>query len=80
MHLVDLLSSWLQFADLKPGQQVILAHTLTQVGLGDGVEFSGRHCRKSEILKTQEETGNGIRLHSTLFSPFLFNSVQNVPA
>lgn len=37
VNMVHLLSSGLQFTDLEPGQQVILAHTLTQVGLGNGV-------------------------------------------
>lgn len=36
----DLLSSRLQFTDLKPDEQVVLADTVTQVGLGDGVKFS----------------------------------------
>ena len=35
------LSSGLKLADLKPDQQVILADTLTQVGLGDGVQLGG---------------------------------------
>lgn len=56
IYLVHLLSSWLQFTDLKPGQQVILAYTLTQVGFGDGVQFSGWHCRKNETLLA-EKTG-----------------------
>lgn len=33
------LSGGLQFADLKPDQQVVLADALTQVGLGDGVQL-----------------------------------------
>lgn len=35
------LSGGLQLADLKPDQQVIFADTLTQVGLGDGVQLGG---------------------------------------
>lgn len=35
------LSSGLQLTDLEPDQQVILADTLTQVGLGDGVQLGG---------------------------------------
>lgn len=37
------LSGGLQLADLKPDQQVVLAHTLAQVGLGDGVQLGGRN-------------------------------------
>lgn len=35
------LSGGLQLADLEPHQQVVLAHTLAQVGLADGVELGG---------------------------------------
>lgn len=35
------LSGGLQLTDLKPDQKIVLAHTLTQVGLGDGVQLSG---------------------------------------
>ena len=35
------LSGGLQLTDLKPDQQVVLADTLTQVGLGDGVQLGG---------------------------------------
>lgn len=35
------LSSGLKLADLKPDQQIVLADTLTQVGLGDGVQLGG---------------------------------------
>lgn len=52
--MVHLLSSGLQFTDLEPGQQVILAHTLTQVRLGNGVQFGGWHCKESRILTGRE--------------------------
>lgn len=41
------LSGGLQLADLKPDQQVVLAHTLAQVGLGDGVQLGGRYWKTS---------------------------------
>lgn len=52
--MVHLLSSGLQFTDLEPSHKVILAHTLTQVGLSNGVQFGGWHCKVSEILIGQE--------------------------
>lgn len=35
------LSGRLQLTDLKPDQKIVLAHTLAQVGLGDGVQLGG---------------------------------------
>lgn len=35
----NLLPGGLQLADLKPDEQVVLADTMTQAGLGDGVKL-----------------------------------------
>lgn len=43
MYVLNLLSGGLQLTDLKPDQQVVLAHALAQVGLGDGVQLGGRN-------------------------------------
>lgn len=34
---MDLLSCWLQFADLKPHKKVVFAHTLAQAGFAHGI-------------------------------------------
>lgn len=44
--ILALLSCWLQFADLKPHEEVVLAHTLAQAVFAQGIELCSWYLKK----------------------------------